>query len=296
MLLLLVATVLFNGCLGTRYFYADVRWDNVEQYKGSPETIPWNHGLRILPAIYIARDKLSEDFRLMSASPRISLQFGKSYDPDLLSMLRHYFYQAPHTKEQFSYYDRSASDPSIYSLGNMDFGFCQNTEMMPETEFLGTPVIRGHYYSDYCLNKPNKALFRFSDDDTAANCRNYTRHLDLSEDLVIVLPDGTGLESADKTEFDAQFANITTTLSLRDIYSRVAFIQNKTGTDFAGIIGSTTSAYETAYVATSLGVPNIVSSVVDPKGMTRFCITSFSLFFYEQNKLPCGKSRNNFVT
>lgn len=36
------------------YFYADVRWDDVEKYKNNPDTIPYNHGLRILPALYVA--------------------------------------------------------------------------------------------------------------------------------------------------------------------------------------------------------------------------------------------------
>ena len=266
LILILAVAFLCHGCTATRYFYVDVRWDNVEQYKANPTTIPWNHGLRILPAIYVARNKMMDDFRLQSAASRVSMEYGKSWNPDLLAMIRHYFYQSPGTKEQFAYYDREPADPPVYNEGNMDFGFCQNKEMKPETEFLESPVIRGYYYSDYCKNKPAEAFFRFSPDDTDDNRRNYTRYLDLNEDLVLVLPDGTGLDPADKTEFEAEFGNITDTLSLGDIYSRVKFVQNITSTEFAGIIGSTTNAYETAYVATSLGVPNIVSSVVDPKG------------------------------
>lgn len=225
------------------YLYADVRWDDVEKYKNNPDTIPYNHGLRILPALYVAADKIAT-LKLWPASPTVAGSYTNNN-----------FYQSSSENVANCKNIKGTTTDGAGCLvtANYDVGYCAGSMLAPPEEFAGSDNF-------HCKNNPpSEHIFPFTKDASSVNWPM----LDVSDALHIVLPDGTGLPSPHLTDYQAKFGALSKLPSLGEVNERISWIASKLTTDFAGIVASSDQAYYTALIATDLKVPNIVASVTD---------------------------------
>ena len=248
--LLLLFLKLTIVCSKDFYFYADVRWDQVELFKSNPESIPHNHGLRIVPAFFVAQEKL-QVLNLWSASPKV-----KGY------VTENYFYRS---NSEFlascKTVDGSAGDwaDPCFVHANYDIGFCSPEELQPSDASVATL---------HCKNNPaHDHILSFVSNQTDPSSVNMPM-LPAGSKIRIVFPDGTGLSEFDRGKFNDKFGHeeLPERLSLKQLHERIKFIAGCVGDRFAGIIGSSDEAYNTALISRKLGVPNIVPSVTDNQG------------------------------
>ena len=233
------------------YFYVDVRWDDVEYYKSHPDLLPHNHGLRYLPALHVALDKVKL-LKLWSASPRVD---GLVTENVFYRSSSEYLANCRTVNGS----DGDSNNP-CYLHANYDVGFCSPVPVEPNSDVSVSTL--------HCKNKPlQDHIFSFKDNQTDPTSL-YMTLLPEDSQVYLVLPDGTGLSTQHKHEFDKKFGDIvlSETLSLKHLTERVQFISRLVGTQLAGIIGSSSNAYYTALVSKKLGVPNIVTSVTDDQG------------------------------
>ena len=229
------------------YFYADVRWDQRARYNlfAQEEDIPFNHGLRIVPAIMLAKLKIKEGLRIWSSSPRVH---GGLVNND--------FYQS--NAEYVAIckgINGSESGSNCFVNSNYDIGFCSPSGLEPSKD---PALVAGLH----CKNNPPEGhIFSFRDNINDPKSLSIP-FLKKGEKIHIILPDGSGLDKVRKEEFVAKFGSASgKSLSLGKLNDRIQHIAKLFGDDFAGIIGSTEHAYYTSLIAKSLKVPNIVPVV-----------------------------------
>lgn len=232
------------------YFYADIRWDNVEQFKSEPDSIPYDHGLRILPALHIALEKL-QTLNLWSASPVVQEQVTKNF-----------FYQS-NSEFLASCKTVDGSEGSYnrpcFVHANYDIGFCSPSVLEPGDASAVTL---------HCKNNPKEDhIFSFKLNQTDESSVNMSI-IPEGSNVHIVLPDGTGLPAPDLEKFSNEFdsENLTETMSLLQLSRRIEFVSTLVGKKLAGIVGSSENAFYTAHIAKRLGISNFVSSVTDRQG------------------------------
>ncbi|KAL5251741.1 hypothetical protein ACHWQZ_G014786 [Mnemiopsis leidyi] len=233
------------------YFYVDVRWDDVDHYKSRPELLPHNHGLRTVPALHVALDKVKL-LQVWSASPRVEGLFTENV-----------FYRS--SSEYLANCRSVDGSPGDWSSpcfvhANYDIGFCSPTPIEPTDGTVSTL---------HCKNKPlQDHIFSFKENQTDPSSLHMSL-LPADSQVHLVLPDGTGLSTQHKHKYNEMFGDVVSpeTLSLKQLTERVQFISRLVGPQLAGIIGSSENAYYTALVSKKMGIPNIVTSVTDTQGL-----------------------------
>jgi len=256
-----ILAVLCLACAKDFYFYADVRWDEVEKNKAEPDKIPFDHGLRIVPGLYAALTKLKGNMKLWTGS----LQFNDCTDSGYgCNWITNSYYWSRYYSESYAYRCQSIDGTSIVDnetsleclhKANYDIGSCGAILKSPEPQ--DTSAVDGFK----CQNVGADLQMSFQ---SAVGSLN----LDLANDgdtINLVLPDGTGLPKDDKDAFQALYENITARPTLTDLNKRIGLIKEMLGDDFSGIVGSSDQAYYTAIISSNLGVPNIVASATDSK-------------------------------
>jgi hypothetical protein len=235
------------------YFYADVRWDHVEYYARIvlENDIPYNHGLRIMPAIWVAAMKINEGLRIWSRSPTIND-----------GIVNNRFYQSNAEYAAIcKAIDGSESTSDCFVNSNYDIGFCSPRPLEPVKDPTTGSAL-------HCKNNPPDGhILSFKEKNNTYS--SSIPFLKSGEKLHIILPDGTGLKVNHRREFRARFVGgpgRARSSSLGDLHERIKYIADLYGDDFAGIIGSTDNAYYTAIIAKNLKVPNIVPTVSDKEG------------------------------
>ena len=234
------------------YFYADVRWEQVDYYSTVliEHDIPYNHGLRIMPGIWAARKMISEGLRIWSRSPTVKD-----------SVVNNRFYQS--NAEYVAVckgIDGSQSASNCFLNSNYDIGFCAPSALEPIRDASTVSTL-------HCKNNPPKGhIFSFMDQNNT-----YSTSIPLlkpGEFIEIILPNGRGLDSENRKKFKEKFGGFSRSkhTSLGDLNERIKFVADACGDEFAGIIGSTENAYYTAIIAKSLKVPNLVPAVSDSEG------------------------------
>ena len=249
-LLLLLLLLLRSIHTKDFYFYADVRWDNVDHFKSHPETIPYNHGLRIIPALHVALEKLKV-LHIWSASPKVN-----GYVTD------NFFYRS---NSEFLASCRTVNnsdgywDSPCFLHANYDVGFCSPEELTPADASVATLHCKN--------NPPDDHVFSFLSNQTNTSSVSLPM-LPKGSKINLVLPDGTGLSQFHQEDFNNKFSEkeLSDSISLKEMNARIKFIAWLLGDEFAGIVGSTDNAYNSALISRQLGVPNIVPSVTDSKG------------------------------
>ena len=224
-------------------FYADVRWDNVENYTLYPDTIPHNHGLHVLPGIYVALEKI-KNLKLWPKSPETNPASASNY-------LRHFY---KHGYNQICGTRTGDTGEECFYPGSYDVGVCA---MSPP----GNDAVS----SWYCKNEPPKDnVFAFKGQVNSTNLP-----LMAEEDtLTLILPDGTGLSETDRSIFVQEFPNASVLpVGVPDYIKRLSRIYDLCGGKLMGIVGSSDNAYFAALASMKLSIPNFVATVSDKNGM-----------------------------
>ena len=233
------------------YFYADIRWEKIDYYAEilRENDTPFNHGLRLLPAILAAQYKIKNGLRIWSRSPTVT---G--------NVVNNEFYQS--NAEYVAIckgIDGSESASNCFLNSNYDIGFCSPTALQPIKD-------PSTITSLHCKNNPQTGhIISFKEKDNSLSTS--IPLLKEGENLYIILPDGSGLRTDVKKQFIAKFGGARTkSLTLGELNERIKFIADTYGNDFAGIIASTENVYYTAIISKNLKVPNIVPQVSDKEG------------------------------
>lgn len=257
----IILLLVFSRSVGKNYyFYVDIRWDDVEKYKNdSTLTVPYDHGLRILPALHVAKENL-ETLSLWSGSAkkeslpdlRIS-QYGNFYASALGSKVssEHKSFLNPKSTEYDKIYHplgfcgnlngESGADDCLYHSA-YDIGYC------------------GISPGNICSNKPKKDhVFAFVKNDKDKESISW-RIIEEEDEIHLILPDGSGLPN--ETAFKEKFGlPVPKKFTIPEMLERLEFMHKELEGGLSGIVGSTNQAYYTAFVAFYLNIPNIVAQV-----------------------------------
>ena len=234
------------------YFYADLRFDQYNYFKNVvwDNEVPYNHGLRMITAISLAKDKVMNGLRIWSQSPMI-----------VNGTVKNQFYQS--NAEYVAVckgIDGSDSPSDCLLNSNYDVGFCSPKLLEPVKD-------SSAFSGLHCKNNPPQGhVFPFkAKDDLQSSSIPLLKE---GESIKIILPDGTGLDGENLELYLKKFQGVARarSISLGALNDRVKFLADMFGQDFAGIIGSTDNAYYTAIIAKNLGVPNIVPLVIEKEG------------------------------
>ena len=233
------------------YFYADVRWDLFNYNKDIlwENEIPYDHGLRVMTAIWMAQDKIQEGLRIWPRSPLI-----------VNGTVKNQFYQSNAEYVALCKGVDGSDSPDCLLNSNYDLGFCSPTVLEPIKD-------PSAVFGLHCKNNPPQGhVFPFKEKDDEHS--SSIPLLKKGEKIHIILPDGSGLKEENLALYLKKFKGVarSKTISLGALNDRVKFLVDMFGQDFAGIIGSTENAYYTAIIAKNLGVPNIVPFVSEREG------------------------------